>query len=445
MPSSSPSIVDDVLSSPGQPLDAGTREWIEPRFGHDFSNVRVHTDARAAKSAQAVNAQAYTVGRDVVFGAGQYAPQTSAGQQLIAHELTHVSQQSASSSSQLIRMGEPDSAAEEEADHVSTEVMRGGTLSGGPSPQSVSLQRQATGAAPQPTSPATSPQANPQPAPSAPDRSSTSNIRLGGSGNFDAELDRRAALNAQRRTANEPCRVTLTVRVRLNFTDTETPSRWTPAEQTRWQNEYIRAVTDRWSFRFLLAPAQACATEPCQVAAAVLHVEPVTSSPHQTVNVLYDRSPEGRGSPSELYRSSVERPGRDLRSNQILATHEVGHMLGLPHVHCNTNDDNCYGTNREESADVMGRGEIVTERDYLPFVTALQQLTSCSWRVRDGQRGPLFGNFSTGLGITLGAAGGIAGGILGASLGGVGGAIVGGVLGAGLGGLIGYGLGTLAD
>jgi hypothetical protein len=120
-------------------------------------------------------------------------------------------------------------------------------------------------------------------------------------------------------------------------------------------------------------------------------------------------------------------------------------MLGLPHVHCNTNDDNCYGTNREESADVMGRGEIVTERDYLPFVTALQQLTSCSWRVRDGQRGPLFGNFSTGLGITLGAAGGIAGGILGASLGGVGGAIVGGVLGAGLGGLIGYGLGTLAD
>ena len=119
-------------------------------------------------------------------------------------------------------------------------------------------------------------------------------------------------------------------------------------------------------------------------------------------------------------------------------------MLGLQHVHCSTNDDNCYGTNREESADVMGRGEIVTERDYLPFVTAMQQLTSCTWRVRDGQRGPLFGNASTGLAITLGATGALVGGVLGASgglLGGILGAVGGGVAGA----LIGYGVGRLLD
>jgi hypothetical protein len=66
---------------------------MEPRFGQDFSEVRVHTDAKAEESARAVNALAYTVGRDVVFGAGQYAPGTSAGQQLLAHELTHVVQQ----------------------------------------------------------------------------------------------------------------------------------------------------------------------------------------------------------------------------------------------------------------------------------------------------------------------------------------------------------------
>jgi hypothetical protein len=66
---------------------------MEPRFGHDFGNVRVHTDAKAAKSAKAVNALAYTVGRDVVFGAGQYAPRSSTGQMLLAHELTHVRQQ----------------------------------------------------------------------------------------------------------------------------------------------------------------------------------------------------------------------------------------------------------------------------------------------------------------------------------------------------------------
>src|SRR5712691_7865406 len=89
-----PPIVQEVLHSPGQPLDASTRALMEPRFGHDFSRVRVHTDAQAAESARAVDAQAYTVGRSVVFGAGQYAPKSNAGQQLIAHELTHVLQQS---------------------------------------------------------------------------------------------------------------------------------------------------------------------------------------------------------------------------------------------------------------------------------------------------------------------------------------------------------------
>src|SRR5262249_51739086 len=82
-----------VLRSPGRPLDASTRAFIEPRFGHDFSQVRVHTDTRAAESARSVNALAYTVGRNVVFGAGQYAPQSYAGRRLIAHELTHVIQQ----------------------------------------------------------------------------------------------------------------------------------------------------------------------------------------------------------------------------------------------------------------------------------------------------------------------------------------------------------------
>src|SRR5512140_648141 len=68
-----PPLVTDVLHSSGQPLDAATRSFMEPRFGHDFSGVRVHTDAKAAESARAVNASAYTVGRDIAFDAGQYA------------------------------------------------------------------------------------------------------------------------------------------------------------------------------------------------------------------------------------------------------------------------------------------------------------------------------------------------------------------------------------
>ena len=88
-----PASVDAALASTGRPLDGPTREFMEVRLGHDFSGVRVHTDARAAASAQDVQARAYTVGRDVVFGAGAYQPRTGAGRRLLAHELTHVVQQ----------------------------------------------------------------------------------------------------------------------------------------------------------------------------------------------------------------------------------------------------------------------------------------------------------------------------------------------------------------
>lgn len=88
-----PPIVHEVLRSPGQPLDAETRAYFEPRFGHDFSQVRIHTDARAVESAQAVNALAYTVGRDVVLGRRVYVPNTLEGRKLLAHELAHVVQQ----------------------------------------------------------------------------------------------------------------------------------------------------------------------------------------------------------------------------------------------------------------------------------------------------------------------------------------------------------------
>jgi hypothetical protein len=92
-PATAPPIVDEVLRSPGQPLDAATRAFFEPRFGHDFSRVRIHTGARAAESAQAVNALAYTVGRHIVFGSLRYDHATGAAKNMVAHELAHVVQQ----------------------------------------------------------------------------------------------------------------------------------------------------------------------------------------------------------------------------------------------------------------------------------------------------------------------------------------------------------------
>jgi hypothetical protein len=89
-----PSSVHSAVASPGQPLSAAARAFFEPRFGQDLSQVRVHTDRKAQQSARDINALAYTVGSHIVFDDGRYAPGTPGGQRLLAHELTHVVQQS---------------------------------------------------------------------------------------------------------------------------------------------------------------------------------------------------------------------------------------------------------------------------------------------------------------------------------------------------------------
>lgn len=88
-----PPSVHRVLATPGIVLEPGTRTSMGARFGHDFSQVRVHADAEAARSARDIAAHAYTFGRHVVMGAGRYQPHTPDGRHLLAHELTHVAQQ----------------------------------------------------------------------------------------------------------------------------------------------------------------------------------------------------------------------------------------------------------------------------------------------------------------------------------------------------------------
>ena len=92
-----PSVTDRFLSNlgPGQPLDSNTLDFMESRFARDFSDVRVHTDSAASASACLLNAHAYTLGHDIVFGAARYRPNTEQGKRLVAHELTHVLQQQA--------------------------------------------------------------------------------------------------------------------------------------------------------------------------------------------------------------------------------------------------------------------------------------------------------------------------------------------------------------
>lgn len=125
-PETVPPIVHDVLRSPGTPLDATARAFMEPRFGHSFANVRVHDDSGARKSAQMVGARAYTVGEHMVFGRSEHSPGTDAGRRLIAHELAHVVQQSIVGRPAVaasMHVSDSGNASEHEADAVASEVI----------------------------------------------------------------------------------------------------------------------------------------------------------------------------------------------------------------------------------------------------------------------------------------------------------------------------------
>ena len=118
-----PSIVNEVLNSPGQPLDAETRAFMEPRFGRDFSRVRLHSDAKAAQSAQAVNALAYTVGNDIVFGSRQLVSDSQPHQFVLAHELAHVIQQADAPQGGSLRIAPTNDPAEVAADNAARDAL----------------------------------------------------------------------------------------------------------------------------------------------------------------------------------------------------------------------------------------------------------------------------------------------------------------------------------
>jgi hypothetical protein len=137
-----PPIIHEVLRSPGQPLDPTARAFFELRFGHDFSHVRIHTDAKAAESARAVNALAYTVGSDIVFGPEQHSPSTGEGRCLLAHELVHVVQQLGSAFGASKAISALDRNSEDDAANAAETVTTGSSFRTTESADATKLHRQ---------------------------------------------------------------------------------------------------------------------------------------------------------------------------------------------------------------------------------------------------------------------------------------------------------------
>jgi hypothetical protein len=124
-------IVHEVLTSPGRPLGERLRRELEPRFGHDFSGVRVHDDARADASCRAVGAAAYTVGEHIAFAEGRFRPESREGRRLLGHELAHVVQQDVAAvagAADDLAIMPPDAAQEREADRIAERVLQGAPI-----------------------------------------------------------------------------------------------------------------------------------------------------------------------------------------------------------------------------------------------------------------------------------------------------------------------------
>lgn len=224
-----PQVALDAATREGRPLDAGLRNLFEPRFGASFEDVRIHEDVEAEKAVDSVGARAYTLGNHLVFGAGEYAPNTARGRHTLAHELTHVVQQAQGLHTRLARQTDPPAAV----------PTAGVTPTSTPSPPSVFEH----------------------------------NTELGGLsvGNFDFHFDR--------------CQILIWVWVKFKF-----ESGITADEQTAFKARFFQAIHSVWEHSgWTLSGNEAC---PCRTVPITIHAQETDGHYHKLVDVEKDEKRE---------------------------------------------------------------------------------------------------------------------------------------------------------
>ena len=358
-PMALPPVVEEVIASPGQALDPATRGFMESSLGHDFQDVRIHRDGRAAISADELGALAYTAGSQVVFARGRYAPQQAPGARLLAHELVHVAQQRGSA----------------------TAVIQRAPLSG--SPTSVSLYELAqTGGAPR----------------------QVRTSRTSGGTPLDLAYD--------------PATRIFTVTFRMAWIH---PHDWADARRTGHVTEFQNSIRRVWNNRFALletqAPRRAANVEigfdnyvvPRMQSAAHEQAQ-LTLPPARGRWIMDVRQGAGRFFRESVNRGSgavelSERSIRQLRRKaaelrrgvpyaysgtggnrtfvQAPAPHEFGHMIGLGDEYLeDVAGEGVPAAARGHINDrIMNVGENVTADVYAPFAEWLSGLTASTWKV----------------------------------------------------------------
>jgi len=419
----------------GQPLEPATQARMEERFGYAFGDVRVHTDDRAAASAQALGALAYTAGPHVTFARDRYAPGTVAGDRLLSHELAHVVQQDAAgplgSSSTLD--GEADAAAD------AAMTGRPPTIAHRAPAGQVQRQEAPAGAGTQDISVTQKEDdwALKQPPTGLP--KGVSIVRRKDIPCGDRPVDAELLRDAHGAT------LTIIVRTWFIFMPDEGP--WSMSEQQSWQDQFVEKVNKKWSAKHYLEPEKPCPGQPPRVDVRVRCVPVRAGSPHHVAVTVWRGKPGGRdrshmsnADDTMRVRESDIRPG--WPSQQVTVEHEFGHAMGINHIACNSNDDECYGRG-DEAADVMGKGPTVSAKDYQVFADLMTAdfANGCTYKVKEASAPPR-NIMPLVMGAVFGTLGAVLGGVLG-SLAGPLGAFIGAGAGLLLGGLGGYLLGRL--
>jgi hypothetical protein len=418
---------------------------METHFGHDFAQVRVHSDMLAGSSAEAVGAHAYTVGQHIAFAPHQYQPHTPVGDRLLRHELAHTLQQFKSSASggMPLTIGPASDPCEAEADRMAELRTPTATASATPTTHGGVVRRQQANSQTQAGSQsvgATPPAAGA--APSSGIREWAFGIELGhvttyNLGYADAHLDR-SALRAVPQQGSEPppCELELQLKLQFEFHLGTSPHRlgpngpmttpgapWPQGRSDQWKRNYMNVVQSMWHTRWPMVPANPYAGEPCRKATAHLQIidvdtmtnaqgqqrrllgDPAPTAPHVTIQVYEFRPADGMdashvgGSTAVLYDEDVQPQNapqpQGFDTTQFTwrpgaASHETGHMLGRPHVSCppgtpNPNRDECYGApGSSERQNIMGRGQEFRREDQAPFIAAMRAITGCDWRTASG-------------------------------------------------------------
>ena len=426
-------------SGNGSSLPKSVQAKMSNHIGADFSNVRIHTNSQAAEMSQSIQAKAFTHGNNIYFNKGQYNPETKTGQHLLAHELTHTVQQGA-----VRRMVQRDlavapSTPNRAENNLSPEQVSAAlhyNLDRFSNHEELRLIRDVIGLTPnadhlideQFVRAIASWQAShglnqdgklgratvaslvaeyrgearlvPEMGESArrlnlrtKSDERKNNITVNGHPNlFDAILSHRNAL------------LKLLMRINFRFHPDASGTAMSGPDQNSFVSRFKREVLRVWSFMYGLIPAsRRLYRNYLDRYFATIAIQNTATNPHYVAHVTrtanqYDSTnppgPIAAGGPAANQTNRWLRIGSSdtglfrgqsrggFRMRQYTTSHEFGHMLGLPHIHCNTNSNDCYGVNRAERANIMGLGNRVTRNNYLPFITAMHSITGKRWRAR---------------------------------------------------------------